>query len=204
VTDVTPTRSAALELKEERRAMRDGYTFLDEKCLLLAGEIVRQLERYEALRRSFDAAYDAAIAALQSAVGRHGLHGLQVYPASDLAASRIERTSHLLMGVRLLEARFMRDERPAPPAIDASAEAEACRSAFAAVLEAAAPLGAAQGNLARLAFEYRRSVRRARALQDVLLPELDRDVADIEGRLEELEQEDAVSMRRGRREPRAR
>ena len=52
------------------------------------------------------------------------------------------------------------------------------------------------GNLERLSFEYRRSVRRARALQDVLLPELDRAVYGIEGRLEELEQEDAISMRR--------
>jgi V/A-type H+-transporting ATPase subunit D len=52
------------------------------------------------------------------------------------------------------------------------------------------------GNLERLSFEYRRSVRRARALQDVLLPELDRAIHVIEGRLEELEQEDAISMRR--------
>ena len=45
--------------------------------------------------------------------------------------------------------------------------------------------------------EYRRAVRRARALQDVLLPELDRTVYEIETRLEELEQEDAIWMRRG-------
>jgi vacuolar-type H+-ATPase subunit D/Vma8 len=38
-------------------------------------------------------------------------------------------------------------------------------------------------------------VRRARALQDVLLPELDAEVYRIETRLEELEQEDAISMR---------
>jgi hypothetical protein len=41
-------------------------------------------------------------------------------------------------------------------------------------------------------------VRRARALQDVLLPELDRAVGDLETRLEELEQEDAIWMRQGR------
>jgi hypothetical protein len=35
-----------------------------------------------------------------------------------------------------------------------------------------------------------------RALQDVLLPELDRDVYEIETRLEELEQEDAIWIRR--------
>jgi vacuolar-type H+-ATPase subunit D/Vma8 len=40
-------------------------------------------------------------------------------------------------------------------------------------------------------------VRRARALQDVMLPELDRSIYDVENRLEELEQEDAIWMRQG-------
>jgi vacuolar-type H+-ATPase subunit D/Vma8 len=34
-------------------------------------------------------------------------------------------------------------------------------------------------------------------LQDVMLPELDHTLYDIENRLEELEQEDAVCMRQG-------
>ena len=64
------------------------------------------------------------------------------------------------------------------------------------MLEAAVPVAAVTGNLERLANEYRHSLRRARALQDVLLPELDRDLNEIENRLEELEQEEAVWMRR--------
>ena len=87
---------------------------------------------------------------------------------------------------------------PAPPSVDRSPEAEACRRAFGRLLELTAPVAAVAGNLERLSLEYRRAVRRARALQDVLLPELDRDVYEIETRLEELEQEDAISMRRGR------
>jgi V/A-type H+-transporting ATPase subunit D len=197
MSGATPTRSVVLELKDERRAMREGYTFLDEKCLLLAGEMMRELGRYESLRRRFTAAYEAALAALQTAVARHGLHGLQVYPAAHLGASRLVCVGRSLMGVRLQDATLVSEALPAPPAVDASPEAESCRRAFAAVLDAAAPVAASQGNLARLSIEYRRSLRRARALQDVLLPELDRDVADIEARLEELEQEDAIWMRRG-------
>jgi hypothetical protein len=36
------------------------------------------------------------------------------------------------------------------------------------------------------------------ALQDVLLPEIDRDLAEVDGRLEELEQEDGIWMRSSR------
>jgi V/A-type H+-transporting ATPase subunit D len=131
---------------------------------------------------------------------RHGLEGLQVYPRADLGPVRIGARLRSLMGVRLQAAALDGAARPAPPAIDRSPEGEACRRAFAGVVVSAVPLAAASGNLERLSLEYRRSVRRARALQDVMLPELDGTIADIEGRLEELEQEDAVWMRSAARE----
>ena len=36
MNDLTPTRSLLIALGDERRTMREGYAFLDEKCLLLA------------------------------------------------------------------------------------------------------------------------------------------------------------------------
>jgi V/A-type H+-transporting ATPase subunit D len=211
MSDVSPTRSAVIELKDERRAMHEGYVFLDEKCLLLAGEILLELERFAGLQRDFLLQHDAALAALQAAIARHGLQGLQVYPPADLGAGRLHTTPRALMGVALQQAQWTTDARSvagsgpqvgAPPAllpdpVQPSPEAAACRIAFAAVLAQAAVLAAVSGNLERLSLEYQRAVRRARALQDVMLPELDHSIADIESRLEELEQEDAIWMRQG-------
>ena len=197
MSEVTPTRSAVIEMKDERRAMHEGYVFLDEKCLLLAGEILRELEHHEVLQRALRDAYELALGALQAAVARHGLEGLQVYPAEPADAALLERTPRTLMGVRLQDASLTLPAAAGRVPLARSPEAQACRSAFAEVLRRAAGLAAVAGNLERLSLEYRRAVRRARALQDVLLPELDRTVYDIETRLEELEQEDAVWMRQG-------
>ena len=197
MSEVSPTRSAVIEMKDERRAMHEGYVFLDEKCLLLAGEILRELARHGRLQREFTALHDAARTALQAAVSRHGLQGLQVHPPADLAAAQVLTRARALMGVRLQDASWQAGSAPVAEAVQPSPEAEACRQAFAALLAAAAPLAALAGNLERLSLEYQRSVRRARALQDVMLPELDQSIGDIEGRLEELEQEDAIWMRRG-------
>jgi V/A-type H+-transporting ATPase subunit D len=180
MSDASPTRSAVIEMKDERRAMHEGYVFLDEKCLLLAGEILRELERHGRLQREFIALHSVATAALQAAVARHGLQGLQVYPPTDLAQAQVRIATRSLMGVRLQEAEWAVGHQ-----------------AFASVLASAAALAAVSSNLERLSLEYRRSVRRARALQDVMLPELDHTLYDIENRLEELEQEDAVCMRQG-------
>ena len=58
-------------------------------------------------------------------------------------------------------------------------------------------MGAAAANLERLSEEYRRSIRRARALDDVLIPEAARELAAMETGLEDLEREDAIAMRLG-------
>lgn len=197
MADVSPTRSAVLEMKDERRAMHEGYVFLDEKCLLLAGEILRQLHDHARLQAAFGARHVQALDRLAAAVARHGLEGLQVHPAEDASDATVQARLRTLMGVRLQTTQWQPGSVQAAAAVLPSPEAEACRAAFAAALATAAELAAVAGNLERLSAEYRRAVRRARALQDVMLPELDRGIADIEGRLEELEQEDAVWMRHG-------
>jgi V/A-type H+-transporting ATPase subunit D len=197
MSDATPSRSVVLEMKDERRAMHEGYIFLDEKCLLLAAEILRELKRYSAVRRDFVALHSVAIDALEAAISRHGLHGLQVYPATHLSDARLQDRRRAVMGVRLQDVALDIGAVADATTVDPSPEGEACRHAFAALLAPAASLAAVAGNLERLSLEYQRSARRARALQDVLLPEVDRSVYEIESRLEELEQEDAIWMRQG-------
>jgi V/A-type H+-transporting ATPase subunit D len=85
---------------------------------------------------------------------------------------------------------------PLPPATAPSPEAQACRRAFAALLPQLAEMAALSGDLARLQAEYRRTVRRVRALQDVLLPEVERTLAEVETALEELEQDESAVLRR--------
>lgn len=197
MSDASPTRSAVVELKDERRAMHEGYVFLDEKCLLLAGEILRQLGLHAGLQRTLAARHAAAMLALQAAVARHGLHGLQVAPAPAGEGWQLALERSLLMGVKLQSATLQGQAGEAPAAGEGSPELAACREAFAALLAASAPLAAVSGNLERLSAEYRKAVRRARALQDVMLPELDGTIREFEGRLAEMEQEEAVAIRRG-------
>jgi V/A-type H+-transporting ATPase subunit D len=195
MSELTPTRSAVIALKEERRSMQEGYVFLDEKCLILAGEMLRELRRFDAAMAGLRERQRAALAALSAAILRHGLQGLQCYPAPEPAAAKVRTARRSLLGVLVCEAELERTEARLPAPVLASPEAEGCRMRFVAVVEQLARLAAMAGNLERLHREYRRSVRRVRALQDVLLPELDRTVSGIESRLEELEQDEALWVR---------
>ncbi len=194
---VTPTRSAVLELREEARALREGHAFLDEKCLLLAAEMVRGLRRHAALQNEFRRAEAAARAALAAALARHGLQGLQVVAPAATDQARLGVSVRPLLGLRLIDAALAGPLSAARAPTLPSPEAEACRVAFADLLRRSASVAALCGNLERLLADYRRTARRARALQDVLLPELAQTLHEAEARLEEMEQEEAVWYRRG-------
>lgn len=190
------TKAAALALADERTLMRQGYQFLDEKRVMLAAEMLRILDMHEALRTQLDAALQAARAALARALERHGLEGLQAYPAGACAPDAPGLAHAVFLGLPLVSAAFAPQAlAPSVTAIDASPEAAACRESYVALLAPLAGLGACAGNLERLAAEFRRTERRARALENVLLPEIETALATIEGRLELGEQEEAVRIR---------
>jgi V/A-type H+-transporting ATPase subunit D len=189
------TRSAALALADERALMRQGYRFLDEKRMLFAAEMLRRLAEYGQLEAQLHEALHAAQAALRLALRRHGIEGLQVYPPVGPAPEPAAPTRSLFLGVPLLAVASAAPAPAAPDAIDASPEAEACRAAFAALLGPLLQLAVEGGNLERLGAEYRRTERRARALENVLLPEIEAALVRIEDHLERADQEEAVRIR---------
>jgi V/A-type H+-transporting ATPase subunit D len=195
MSDITPTRSVVIALKDERRTMREGYAFLDEKCLLLAGAMLQEVRRFELLRAELAELQRAALRALRAAAARHGLQGVQCYPPADAAPLHVHTARKSLLGVALLEARLEGTAHKAEPATNPSPEAEAARAAFAKLLPKLVEMAAMIGNLERLYQEYRRTVRRVRALQDVLLPEIDATLYEVETRLEELEQDEGLWVR---------
>lgn len=199
MSESAPSRSLILEFREERRAMADGYAFLDEKCLLLAGEMLRELRALNELRATLAAAQSRALAALAAALTRHGLEALQLHPPAAALEVKLATNVRMLMGVKLISANYplSSETAPLPPGLFDSRELEDCAAAFQELAACAAPVGATTANLERLAAEYRRAIRRARALHDVLLPEIDGRLGELETRLEDLEREDAIAMRLG-------
>ena len=193
--EVTPTRSTAIELADERKLMRQGYEFLDEKRMLLATEMLRQLKLYQQRSDELIAATKRAAQALAAAVERHGLDQLQLYPRPEPPRMPDSKRTLFLGLVMLSVGEPPKQEGPTAAAIDPSPEAKACRAAFETLLWASADMAARTGNLNRLAREYRRTERRARALEKVLLPEVEEAIKMIDEQLDMMEREEAIRTR---------
>jgi V/A-type H+/Na+-transporting ATPase subunit D len=194
--EVTPTRSAALDLADEQKLMRQGYEFLDEKRILLATEMLDQLGAYRRRSEDFALALTEAAAALAAAVERHGLDNLQTYPVPTAAPATAASDRTLFLGVPLLTVGpLVPASDPPSPALDPSPEAKACRAAFDQLTWLAAEIGLRSGNLYRLEREYRRTDRRAKALENVLLPEVEDAMKRVDEQLDTMEREEAIRAR---------
>ena len=198
----TASRSAFLDLQDEQRLVNDGYEFLDEKRILLAAELLRQREAWREARAAFMERWHEAAQALPAAAADQGLEGLLVYPRYSFDAARLDIEARPYVGQVMLEARMDVGEtslsrKPVRP----SPEVRRCANAFRMLLEAAAPLAAITANLGRLMREYRRTERRVRALENVVLPEIRQDLAAMEEHLDLNDQEEVIRVRSLRGEP---
>lgn len=195
---IVPTESMRQELASERQFVRDGHDFLDQKRILLAGRLLALLERYEVLARRFDDVRHAARAALARALARHGASELAVHPA-PLANAIAEVSCENFVGNTLVECRLKSIPAERRDAVNPSPEARAAARAFAALVPVAVELAGVRHTIETLLLDYRKTERRARALEDVILPELDEAIAAVDLHLEagELEEATRVRARRG-------
>lgn len=198
--EVAATRVALLELRDERRLVQEGYDLLDEKRVLLATETLRQLREHVAAQRDLDAAWQAARTALARALEVHGFDDLTVEPPCPLEGVPLRVDERSFLGIPLGEVHLEDSPcRPADPPVRDTPELRNCADAFRRLALGLARQAARTANLRRLMAEYRRTERRARALENVLLPEIDRSLHFIEEQLDAVDQEEAVRVRNAAR-----
>jgi V/A-type H+-transporting ATPase subunit D len=198
--EVLATRVAFLELRDERRLVQEGYELLDEKRVLLATEILRQLRRYLSLREELQRHELDARSALESAVDAYGFDDFTVQPKRSLEEALLRTQVQGFLGLRLLEAQLEEiTVAGEPETMQPLPEARASAEAFRRLVADHVALAACAGNLRRLVKEYTRTERRARALENVVLPEIDLSLRLIEEQLDAVDQEEAIRVRNAAR-----
>lgn len=198
-TETSPTRSAFLELQDERQVVREGFEFLDEKRVILAQEMLRRLEVFQGDRDRYQALHSEAVVAMARALGRHGLDGLEVQPPRILKAAAMDLHEQPFLGVSLLEADLVLESGAAEPAVNPSPEARRCAAAFGELARLALTMAVQRSCLERLIEEYTGTERRARALENVVLPEITEALEFIGEQLEAVDQEEAIRVRTARK-----
>lgn len=194
------TRSAFLELQDEQILIQEGYDLLDQERILIAAEILQQLSSYQSRFEAYTAEHEKALKALAGASSRLGFDGLTIHPPVAVKSVELARVSRLFLGVVLDDdLDFTIETEPHQTGV-VYPEAVQCARCFTELTKQSAILGAQAANLRRLCAKYIQTERRAKALENVLLPEIQQALKFIDEKLEAVEQEDVIRVRSCRRE----
>ena len=152
VTGQAPTRAAVLELMNEQVVVNEAYVFLDEKRLLLASELLRQLTIFQRLKAELAELQARAKQAMRDALMHHGLDGLQVYPLATLDGAEISQQKNNFMGVTLVEVELNTSDVAQEHAVPSnpSSAAQRCIDLFRKIVIKSAMLSGVSGHLYRL------------------------------------------------------
>lgn len=201
------TRMGLLETRARRAVAAKGARLLRAKREVLAGELFKLMRDVLEGRAELDAVLREAVKALGLA---KALEGEGLVASLALLAGReipLQVTARKVWGVptpAVSAPALVRpaDQRGASPASYGPSSADAARRHEEA-LEVLLRIASRELHLARLGEEIQETSRRINALEQLLLPALDADVARIAAALDERDREDAVRLKRFRaRHPR--
>ena len=189
-----PTKGNLMAAKRSRSLAQTGYELMDRKRNILIRELMALMGAAKDLQSRIDTVFTQAYAALQAANIRLGVCD-RIAEAVDVDNS-LELRYRSVMGVELPH---IPGESPAPRLeygfSGTSSLLDDCCLKFHQVKELTRSLAEVETSIYRLAQAIRTAQKRANALQNIVLPDLDDTIRAITDALEEKEREEFVRMK---------
>lgn len=192
MAQTAPTKGNLMAAKRSRALAENGWELMDQKRNILIRELMGRIDRAAELQEligdTFREAYDAL--AIARIAGGDCSAAVESLP-EDESVRLLWRS---VMGVEIptvVSDPMDREEIPYALGVSSSALDEAYRK-FALVKELLAELAETENAVYRLAFAIEKSRKRANALENIVIPGLDADIARIADALAEKEREEFV------------
>ena len=191
-----PTKGNLNAAKRSRALADNGYELMDRKRNILIREIMDLIDEAESLQQRIDSTFSEAYASMRLAeisMGGSAESGANVVPIDDSFSIRFRS----VMGVELPVVNAEPEEPSGPPygLAFTSSDLDDAYFKFAEVKELIRELAETENCIYRLAYAIKKAQKRANALQNIVIPGLDSEIARISDALEEKEREEFVRLK---------
>ena len=191
---VFPTKGNLINTKKSLDLAKVGFELLDRKRNIIVREMMQLIDRAAVIQSQIDSCYAEAYQALQRANVAHGV-------CDDIAASvpvenGLELTVRSVMGVEIPMVKL--DAEPVSLRygfMSTSSLVDEAYIKFDRVKKLTAELAEVENSVYRLATAVNKTQKRANALQNIVIPGLDSEIARISDALEEKEREEFVRLK---------
>ena len=195
MAQVFPTKSNLMAQKRSLALASQGYDLMDRKRNILVREMMQLIDRAAVIQDQIATAYAAAYKALQRANITLGVVGefAKTVPVEE----GLSLDYRSVMGVELPVVSAEPEEPSGPPygLAFTSSDLDDAYFKFAEVKELIRELAETENCIYRLAYAIKKAQKRANALQNIVIPGLDSEIARISDALEEKEREEFVRLK---------
>lgn len=192
MANVAPTKGNLMAAKRSRALASTGWELMDKKRNILTRELMARMDRAEELQAMIDETFASAYAALELAeiTTDNVTKVVSSMPEDDTVRLRWRS----VMGVEIPEVSASTGDAEVLPyaLLGSSSALDAAYRRFARVKALLAELAETENAVYRLAYAIEKSRKRANALQNIVIPGLDRDIERISDSLAEKEREEFV------------
>ena len=196
MAQTAPTKGNLNAAKRSRALADNGYELMDRKRNILIREIMELMDEAEDLQERIDSTFSEAYASMRLAeisMGGSAQSGANAVPIDDSFSLRFRS----VMGVELPVVSAEPEEPSGPPygLAFTSSDLDDAYFKFAEVKELIRELAETENCIYRLAYAIKKAQKRANALQNIVIPGLDSEIARISDALEEKEREEFVRLK---------
>ena len=185
-SNLPPTRSNLIRVRQDLRFAQEGYEILDQKRMVLAKELVRLAGDAEALEDEIGRLTAGAYQALEQARLAMGSERVEWAALAVNKTVDVQLKYRGVMGIALP----LIDASGKPPEMsyslsDTTAALDEASALFRGVLSRLPELSRLVTSVWRLAIELRKTQRRVNALQYIFIPDYTETISFIQSSLEE-------------------
>ena len=196
MAQTAPTKGNLNAAKRSRALADNGYELMDRKRNILIREIMELMDEAEDLQERIDSTFSEAYASMRLAeisMGGSAQSGANAVPIDDSFSIRFRS----VMGVELPVVSAEPEEPSGPPygLAFTSSDLDDAYFKFAEVKELIRELAETENCIYRLAYAIKKAQKRANALQNIVIPGLNAEIARISDALEEKEREEFVRLK---------
>ena len=195
-TNIAPTRSNLMRIKDELAFSRTGYDLLDQKRSILVSELLTLVDQAVDYQNRVEKALSDASAALEDAIMHMGRLKVANLAGSVNITSSISLGSRKVMGVELPKVNTeFAGEGPFFSPEGTSMLADVAVNRYRDALSLMGQMSELKVSIMRLAREVRKTIRKVNSLEKLVIQDREETVRYLTSRIEESERESMIQMK---------
>lgn len=194
--NTVPTKGNLMTAKSSLALARQGYELMDKKRNILIREIMDLNDKAKDIQSEIDETFTKAYAALEKANIELGIKNVETFAFNVSPENDIRIRTRSIMGTEIPLVKHREEVRnPVYSFYGTTESLDQAKACFEKVKELTIRLSMIENSAYRLAYNIKKTQKRANALQNITIPSYETLVKNIDNALEEKEREEFTRLK---------